>query len=283
MPTAEAPRRLAWPLLSAVLAGGLGLRLWGVNEGLPYAYNTDEADHFVPRAVHMFAHGLNPHYFANPPGFTYLLHLLFALAYGGGHGALREFALHPSSVYTLSRVTAAVLGVVALWLTYVAGARLIGRTAGLLAAAIEAVAFLPVFYSHVALNDVPTLAPLTLSLVGSAGVLRKGRVRDLVLAAVGLGLACATKYTGGIALLPLAAAIGARYLSGAHGAGPRALRDLALAAGVAVLFFLIANPYAVLDYSSFHSGLIHQSTLAQKGRASSERRDMAAWSTTCGR
>jgi hypothetical protein len=266
MPTAEAPRRLAWPLLAAVLAGGLGLRLWGIQQGLPYAYNTDEADHFVPRAVRMFEHGLNPHYFSNPPGFTYLLHFLYAIAYGGKHGVLRTFALHPSSVYTFSRVTAAVLGVVALWLTYIAGARLIGRGAGVLAAAIEAAAFLPVFYSHVALNDVPTLAPLTLSLVGSAGVLRKGRLRDYVLAGVGLGLACATKYTGGIAVVPLAAAIGARYLSGAHDAGRRALRDLALAAGVALLFFLIANPYAVLDYSSFHSGLIHQSTLASEGQ-----------------
>jgi hypothetical protein len=266
MPTAEAPRRLAWPLLAVVLAAGLGLRVWGIRQGLPYAYNTDEADHFVPRAVGMFAHGLNPHYFANPPGFTYLLHYLFAIAYGGKHAVLRTFALHPSSVYELSRATAAVLGVLALWLLYAAGARLVGRAAGLLAAAIEAVAFLPVYYSHVALNDVPTLAPLTLSLVGSAGVLRKGRARDCVLAASGLGLACATKYTGGIAVLPLAAAIGARYLSGGREPGRRALRDLGLAAGVAVVCFLIANPYAVLDYSSFHSGVIHQSTLASEAQ-----------------
>ncbi len=63
MPTAErAPalrggalaRRWAWPALALVLAGGLGLRLWGVQQGLPYAYNADEADHFVPHAVAMF-------------------------------------------------------------------------------------------------------------------------------------------------------------------------------------------------------------------------------------
>ena len=60
------------------------------------------------------------------------------------------------------------------------------------------------FYAHLALNDAPTLAPLTLSLLGSAGVLRKGRVRDYLLAGVGLGLACATKYTAGIVLVPLA-------------------------------------------------------------------------------
>jgi 4-amino-4-deoxy-L-arabinose transferase-like glycosyltransferase len=266
MPTAELPRRCAWPLLAGVLALGLGLRVWGIRQGLPYSYNADEADHFVPRAVHMFGHGLDPHYFANPPAFTYFLHYLFAIAYGGGHGVVHTFALHPARVYTLARAATAALGVLALWLTYLAGARLIGRAAGLLAVAIEAVAFLPVYYSHLAVNDVPTLAPLTLSLVGTAGVLRRGRTRDCLLAGVGLGLACASKYTAGIALVPLLAALAARYLHQAPGAGRRALRDIALAGGAAVGAFLVANPYAVLDYASFHSDLVHQSTLSSEAQ-----------------
>ena len=91
MPTAErevgadgsgASRRWIWAGLAAVLLAGLGLRLWGVRQGLPYAYNSDEADHFVVHAITMFEQGtLNPHYFANPPAFTYLLHGLFALYY----------------------------------------------------------------------------------------------------------------------------------------------------------------------------------------------------------
>ncbi len=77
-------RRWAWSGLTVVLLGGLGLRLWGVRQGLPYAYNVDEAEHFVPHAVEMFQKGtLNPHYFANPPAFTYLLHFLFRLLVRG--------------------------------------------------------------------------------------------------------------------------------------------------------------------------------------------------------
>jgi hypothetical protein len=267
MPTAETPRRWAWPALATVLAGGLALRLWGVGQGLPYAYNSDEADHFVPRAVRMFAgHTLNPHYFANPPAFTYVLHYLFALWYGGANGVKHALATHPGDVYTLARVAAAVLGVAALWLLYATGARLLGRAAGLLAAAIEAVAFLPVFYAHLALNDVPTLAPLTLSLMGTAGVLRKGRTRDYLLAGIGLGLACATKYTAGIVLLPFVAAVAARYLEGEPGAGRRALGGIVLAGLLALLAFLIANPYALLDYRSFHGQLIHQSTLSAEAQ-----------------
>jgi len=267
MPTAEIPRRWAWPALAGILIGSLGLRLWGVQQGLPYAYNTDEADHFLPRAVAMFEHhSLNPHYFANPPAFTYVLHFLLVLAYGSPSGVVHAFDHHPTEVYTLARVATAVLGVAALWLLYATGARLFSRGLGLLAAGIEAVAFLPVFYAHLALNDVPTLAPVTLSLLGSAGVLRKGRVRDYLLAGIGLGLACASKYTAGIVLVALIAAVAVRYLERDPGAGRRALGGIAVAAGASVLAFLVANPYAALDYSAFHAELVHQSTLSAESQ-----------------
>jgi hypothetical protein len=264
---ADLSRRWAWPALALILAGALALRLWGVRQGLPFVFNADEADHFLPRAIDMFAQGsLNPHYFANPPGFTYLLHFLLGAWYGGGAGALRALRLHPADVYTLGRIAAALLGTLALWLLYAAGARLFSRAVALLAVAIEAVAFLPVFYSHLALNDVPTLAPLTLSLLGSAGVLRRGRARDYLLAGVGLGLACATKYTAGIVVLPLIAAVIVRYLERDGGSAALALTGPLIAGAGALLAFLIANPYAVLDYTSFHAELVHQSTLSAEAQ-----------------
>jgi hypothetical protein len=238
-----------------------------VQQGLPYSYNSDEADHFVPRAVKMFADAsLNPHYFANPPAFTYLLHYLFAVWYGGAGGVQHAFALHPGDLYTLARVVAALLGSAALWLLYATGARLFGRAVGLLAAAIEAVAFLPVFYAHLALNDVPTLAPLTLSLLGTAGVVRRGRIRDYSIAGIGLGLACASKYTAGIVIVPLLSAIVARYLDADTSDKRRPVRGLLLAGALALAAFLLANPYAVLDYTSFHAELVHQSTLSAEAQ-----------------
>jgi 4-amino-4-deoxy-L-arabinose transferase-like glycosyltransferase len=260
-------RRLAWAGLALVLAGGLALRLWGVKQGLPFAFNTDEGTHFVTHAVQMFQHGtLNPHYFANPPGFTYLLHYAYLLWFGGSGGVVHAFALHPQELYTLGRVLAALLGTAALWLLYATGARLFDRGVGLLAAAIEAVAFLPVFYSHLALNDVPTLAPLTLSLLGTAGVLRTGRAREHVIAGIGLGLAAGSKYTAGVVILPLVAAIAVRFLEGAPGAGRRALIGIAIAGCSALVAFLIANPYSLLDYSSFHGELVHQSSLSAEAQ-----------------
>jgi 4-amino-4-deoxy-L-arabinose transferase-like glycosyltransferase len=256
-------RRLVWPALAVVLLGGLALRLWGIGDGLPYIYSIDELGHFVPHAVRMFEDGsLNPRYFANPPAFTYLLHAVFWVAYGGAAGVVREYAAHRADVFELARIVAAVLGTLSLWLLYLTGARLFGRAVGLLAAALQAVAFLPVFYGHLALNDVPTLAPLSASLLGSAGILRKGRTRDYLLAGAGLGLACATKYTAGIVLVPLLAAALIRYLDSERAQARATIGRLALAGLAALAAFIIANPYSLLDYGRFHAELVHQSTLS---------------------
>jgi 4-amino-4-deoxy-L-arabinose transferase-like glycosyltransferase len=259
-------RRWAWPVLGAILLGALGLRLWGIKQGLPYVYNIDEAGHFVPKAVAMSSHGLNPEYFVNPPALTYVLHLVFVLWFGGGHSLIHEYASHPDQVFLVARVTVAVLGTGAVWLLYLLGARLFDRRVGLLAAALEAVAFLPVYYGHLALNDAATLLPLTLSLFGSAGVLRHGRIRDYAIAGVGLGFACASKYTAGIVVVPLVAAAAAHYLEGSAGSGKRVLIGLGTAGLCALGAFLLANPYALLDFQRFHSELVHQSSLSEEAQ-----------------
>jgi hypothetical protein len=250
-----------WVGLALVLAAALLLRLWGVKQGMPYAYNADENAHFVPGAIGLFGHGWNPNYFVNPPAYTYLLHVVFDVWFGGRGGVSKAFATNPTEVFVVARVTAAVVGVLAVWLVYLAGARMFDRAVGLLAAALLAVSFLAVFYSHLALNDVPTLAPIALSLWGTAGILREGRVRDYLIAGVGLGLACATKYTGGVVLLPLLTAAGIQLA--APGGPGRALRGTVLAGIVAVGAFLVANPYALLDFAAFRDGLQHQADAAE--------------------
>ncbi len=245
-----------WVWVIALLVSALGLRLWGVDHGLPYAYNTDENSHFVPHAIGIFGHAWNPEYFVNPPAYTYVLHVVFVVVFGGREGVSSSFAADPTAVWVVARAVTAVLGTLAVWLLYLTGSRLLDRRVGLLAAGLMAVAFLPVFYSHLALNDVPTLAPLCLALWGVAGVLRHGRTRDYAIAGAGLGLAAATKYTGGIVLLPLLAAVAAQAV--APGGRTVALRGLALAAGVSLVAFVAANPYAVLDFETWFSDVVYQ-------------------------
>jgi hypothetical protein len=250
-------RRWPWWIgLALVLAAALGLRLWGVKQGLPFAYNADENAHFVPGAIGLFGHGWDPNYFVNPPAYTYLLHFVFDVWFGGRAGVSKAYASNPTEVFLVARVTAAVVGTIAVGMLYLAGAKLFDRATGLLAAALLAVSFLAVFYSHLALNDVPTLAPIALSLWGTAGVLRDGRVRWYLLAGFGVGMACATKYTGGIVLIPLLAAAGVQFF--APGGRNAAVRGIVLAGIVALAAFVAANPYAVLDWNGFRDGLNHQ-------------------------
>jgi hypothetical protein len=245
--------------LAALLIGALVLRLWGLKHGLPYVYNADENAHFVPRAIGMFDHSYNPGYFINPPAFTYLLHALFWLGWGGD-GVQAAYAADTGDVFAVARAASAVLGTVAVGLLAWAGARLFDRRTGLVAGVLLAVAFLPVHYSHLALNDVPTLAPIALALAGVAGVLRGGGWRDYAIAGAGIGLACATKYTAGIVLLCLLAAVAV-----SSAPRPARVKRLAVAGAVALAAFVLANPYALLDFGTFTDGLNEQATASSDG------------------
>jgi 4-amino-4-deoxy-L-arabinose transferase-like glycosyltransferase len=252
-------RSLRRPALCLLLAGALALRLWGIREGLPWAYNSDEAQHFVPIAVAFSSRGLNPHYFLNPPAYTYLLHIIFELWFGSPDAIVRAYVLHPGTVFLLARVVSAVLGTVAVGLAYLAGARLFDRSVALLGAAVFGLAFLPVFYSHLALNDAPTLAAFALSLWGVAGVLHGGRARDYAIAGLAGGLATATKYTAAIVFVCLAFAFAADAARGGPG---RAARRMTVALALAVGMFVLANPYSVLDLHAFIAGVSKQASAA---------------------
>jgi hypothetical protein len=262
MPAAEAGRRraLGWPLaLAALFAGALVLRLIGLKSGLPYVYNADENSHFVPHAIGMFGHSLNPNYYINPPAFTYVLHFVYALRWGTDPAAVgNAFARDPTTAFALARAASAVLGSAAVALTAVAGARLFAdRRVGALAGALLAVAFLAVHYSHLALNDAPTLAPVALALVGVAGIYRTGRLREYALAGVAVGIGIATKYTAGIIL---ASVIGAALV--APGGARARVRGLALTAALTLAGFLVFDPYALLDHHAFKEGLQQQTETA---------------------
>ncbi|MEJ7893044.1 MAG: glycosyltransferase family 39 protein [Solirubrobacteraceae bacterium] len=242
-----------WLTLGAIMAGALALRVWGTSVGLPYVYNVDEGAHFVPRAVGMFDHDYDPGYFINPPGLTYLLHGLLWLRWGGDETRQLVFE-DPGAVFAYARVSVAVLATLAVGLIAWVGTRLFDRRVALVAAALLAVAFLPVHYGHFALNDAALLVPVCLSLAGAAGILAKGRLRDYLLAGLALGVAAAFKYTAGIVLVPLLAAAVLAPTPWRTRLGGVAVALVASLAG-----FLALNPYALLSFDEFRGALNEQS------------------------
>jgi hypothetical protein len=84
-------------------------------------------------------------------------------------------------------------------------------------------------------------------------------MRDYAIAGAGVGLAAATKYTGGITILCLMTA----FVSDASGGSLRtSSKRCAIALAIGLGAFLIANPYAILDFSTFSHGVNSQASLA---------------------
>ncbi len=233
-------------MLAAILVVALGLRLWSLRHGLPFVFNVDEEQHFVSKAARFFSGGdLDPGYFENPPGLTYLLWVAFAVRYAG-ENVRSLFHNDPGGVYLTGRMVVAVLGTGVVAATYALGARLArDRAAGLVAAALMAVGFIPVWYSKLALNDMPAVLPATVAVVFSLRHLDEGRRRDLLVAGLAAGLAAGTKYTAGAAFLAVIVAGTPRWKA-LVGAG------LAAVAGAVLL-----NPWFVLDpvriFDAMHS------------------------------
>lgn len=278
-PAAQAPapaisRRTATALLCAILAAALALRLWNLDHGLPFAYNADEAEHFVPKAVDMFRGSLDPGYYENPPALTYLLYAVFNVRFGTGRDLVRDFAADPEAAFLTARGAVALIGTLIVGLAYWAGARFYERRVGLVAAALMAVAFLPVFYSKHALNDVVTLAPITVALVGSLLVYERGRWVDWALAGGAIGAATATKYTAGAMLIGVAVAAGLRI--GRDRAELRnAVAGLAVAGVAFAAVFALLNPYALLNLEEARRQVEGQSSQADSGKLGQD--DVRGW------
>jgi 4-amino-4-deoxy-L-arabinose transferase-like glycosyltransferase len=242
-------------VLAGILLGALALRVWSLGNGLPYAYNLDERAHFVPHAVAMTGGDLNPGYFINPPFLTYMLALWFSIVHLGG--VEQWFADEPGAVFLAGRWIAVFFGVGSVAATYFAAKAWLDRRVGLVAAAIMAVAFLPVFYSRLALNDGPGILPCALALWASAVVLRTGSHRALLAGGACVGLAASLKYSDGAIVIALVAAA---FL------GPMSVRDafkwLALAALISIATVIVTNPYLFADWGTFTHDLNRQRKFA---------------------
>jgi 4-amino-4-deoxy-L-arabinose transferase-like glycosyltransferase len=236
--------------LTALVAAGAVLRFWNLGAGLPYRIGVDEPV-IAERAVHILQTGdLNPHFFDYPGLYIYLQATVGAIRFlaGAMAGDLRSIdQLAPEHLFPWTRALNAALGSFTILVVYRAGLRW-GRWTALLAAAMLAVWINHVRESHFALTDVPLTLMAALALAASLKALEDNTDGAFVTAGVMVGLAAGMKYNGIISLvMPLAAATqtqppGSRW------------RRAAIATTAAVLMFLLAAPYTILDLPGFLNG-----------------------------
>jgi hypothetical protein len=258
---AEAP---ALTVLAALLAVGLVLRVLHNDYGLPYVYYADEGSHFTNRAVGMLGGDANPHYFQNPSGFTYLVHVALRLAFGHGNPfggfdhVIAAYGEHPTRIYQVARTVAALVCLVGVAGVYFVGRALWDRRTGLVAAAVLCFSFLIVAYSRIAVTDVGTLLPVALALWCAVRLHERGGWRWAAGAGAAVGLAIGFKYTAGLVILSplLALALRARADWKAAALGLGALL------GCLLVVFFVTTPYFFLDFSTAWHQLRYQADLA---------------------
>ena len=193
------------PALALLLIVSLLLRLWGIKQGLPYSYNSDEAHAFRPSCGRVLHPRLQPALLPQPAGlFLPAAHRVRAVVRLGRRGHARLHVRPDAGVRGRARRRGGARhgrGVADL-----PGGREVLQQRGRSDCSPRRSSGSRSCRSSTATwrsTTSPRSRPVSLALYGTAGVMRRGRMRDYAIAGAGIGLAAATKYTGGITILCL--------------------------------------------------------------------------------
>jgi 4-amino-4-deoxy-L-arabinose transferase-like glycosyltransferase len=261
-----------WLPVAAACAVGLGLRLWGIDFGLPHLYHADEWRLVMPALSMLHTGDLNPHEFLYGSLLRYLLaavYLVYA-TYGrwtgslaGAHDipvfgpeAIREVYAYPvPAIYVLGRAATAMLGALTIVVIYAAGRRSLGGPGAFVAGLALAVSPLHVVHSHFITADVPLAFFVALCFLFALQAAEDGGRGAYALVGVAAGLAAATKHSGVLA---------GAFLVAAHMFRPPGNRRgsyLLIGVAAAGASYLIATPFAALDFSTWWAGVRQAGTL----------------------
>ncbi len=253
-----------YPIL-VIVAIGLFLRIWGINFGLPYQFHQDE-----PIIVnHALAYGtgdLNPHFFIIPPLASYVLFGFYILYFfiGSICGIFRgveQFSLSffrdPTPFYIIGRVILGVLSsTLSVYLSYKLALKFFSKKVALYASIVMGVTFLNVINAHYAYTDNLLVLFVILAYISMTRLIGDRRRYDYVLTGIIVGLAVATKYNALLLVAPFLIA----HITGRVKEGRAGFIDLnvLIFAGMAVLTFIVCNPYSILDARFFLESLTHR-------------------------
>ena len=271
-------RRLLTPhvLLIAILAIALALRFYGLawDAGFSYTPHPDERA-ILDRVIGVSPPGLGELGLLldaeqspwNPRWFNYGSFPLYVLKVVQIVG--EPFLDDPNDIRVLGRAVSGLADVATIIAVYGIAALAFDRRTGLLAAALTALAVIHIQLSHFFAVDTLQAMLAIAALFFMVRVAREGGLRDSLLAGalVGLGLATKASQLPIIAPFVIAHLMFAFNLNGSP-ATDRFNRRLEIAfwgiiggGALAVIALLVAQPYTLLDWSTFFSHVSEQSEM----------------------
>jgi 4-amino-4-deoxy-L-arabinose transferase-like glycosyltransferase len=266
--------------LSLIIIFALGLRLWGINNGLPYLYHPDEPALVGPAITTIQTGDWNPHFFHYPSLFHDMLVVLYAIyfIYGTSQGqfASVQDLVHPElaalgvgriafpSEILIGRLVSSAMSVLVVIIAYRIGRQLAGKRAGLLSALLLASSPTLTSLGHWTTVDMMGTAWVTLSLLFALRVARGSKWSDYLKGGVAAGLAAATKYPLAFVVVSL---VTAHWVS--LPLRQWASKKLLVGLVLVPLVFVMFTPYALLSLPEFLNGfgfsVAHYSRLGHSG------------------
>lgn len=267
-------RVAAWHILLAlIVVAGAGLRLYGLgwDEGFGHTPHPDERA-ILERVQQISLPAPGELLDAersgwNPRWFNYGSFPLYALWAVEGVGAPLLGA--GADIRVMARAVSALADVATILAVFGIATLAFDRRTGLLAAALTAVAVVHIQLSHFFAVDTLQALLAVAALYFMLRVAREGKARDSAIAGALVALGIATKASQ----LPIVAPFAVAHLMFLLGMSGRTaegtfrerlwmtLRAVGVGAGVGAAVFVVAQPYALLDWDTFVSHVSEQSEL----------------------
>ncbi len=235
-------------ILITILLLGAALRVYGVNWGLPYQYQTEEY-RIIKYALKMGGGDLNPHIFEYPSLYLYFMLFLYGIYFAVGRlfgwfaspvDFARLYVSNPTSFHVMGRLAEASFSLGSVFLVYQLGKKMFSEKVGLVAAFCLAILPSAIYTSH---NTKGDMAGFFLSLLFWSycyKISQSGETKDYYIAGAVYGLTLSTKYVP--AIMGIALPI-------AHWMGPNRSQFKHFFGSLLVMpfFFILGTPYAVLS------------------------------------
>ncbi len=240
------------PSLPAILVVAALVRLLGVTWGLPdgmhfFSYHPDEFE-TAGRALQILESG-NP----DPGFFNYGSVYLYLVALVSWPFHALGLLTTVTGTHLVGRLISVIAGTATVFLVHRIARDVRDERTANLAAWFAALAPGLVLHAHFATVDVTGVFFVTLTMRCALKAGATSATRDLVGTGAAIGLAAGTKYN-----LGLVAVVPAFLILAADRGVAEKVRSLAIAAGTAIVAFLLTTPYALLSFEAFRRDLSYE-------------------------